>query len=43
MCPKSLEKAFADFSPKAVIITNIYGQSADYESLIDICKKTKHQ
>ena len=41
MCPKSLEKAFTDFSPKAVIITNIYGQSADYESLIDICKKNK--
>ncbi len=38
MCSKSLEKAFKIFSPKAVIITDIYGQSANYKDLIKICK-----
>ena len=39
MCPKALDKAFKKYSPKAVIITDLYGQSANYEALIDICKK----
>lgn len=44
MCPNSLEKAFIKYEkigklPKAVIIVNLYGQSADYDKLISICKK----
>lgn len=44
MCPNSLEKAFKKYEqlgkiPKAVIIVNLYGQSADYDRLIKICKK----
>ena len=39
MCPKSLEKAFESYSPKAVIITDIYGLSAEYNELIKICDK----
>ncbi len=46
MCPVALEKAFKKYKkigkiPKAVIIVNLYGQSADYEELISICKKYK--
>jgi pyridoxal phosphate-dependent aminotransferase EpsN len=42
MCPKALEKAFInsqknDKLPKAVIVTDIYGQSANYDKLIEIC------
>ena len=39
MCAKSLNKAFKQYSPKAVIITNLYGQSANYNELIEICDK----
>ena len=39
ICPESLELAFKKFSPKAVIVTNIYGQSANYIPIIEICKK----
>ena len=39
MCPDSLEEAFKKFSPKAVIVTDIYGQSADYHEILNICKK----
>jgi len=39
MCPKSLEKAFAFHCPKAVIVTDIYGQSANYSLIAKICKK----
>ena len=38
MCSNSLEKAFQKYSPKAVIVTNIYGQSANYSELKRICK-----
>nr|WP_245823581.1 DegT/DnrJ/EryC1/StrS family aminotransferase [Metabacillus halosaccharovorans] len=43
MCPKSLKKAFVSMEnkgqlPKAVIITNLYGQSADMDPLVNICK-----
>ena len=31
MCHQSLELALKSIKPKAVIITNIYGQSADFE------------
>ncbi len=44
MCPLALEKAFIKYEkigklPKAVITVNLYGQSADYEKLIDICNQ----
>ncbi len=39
MCPVSLEIAFQKYKPKAVIITDIYGQSADYNILRNICIK----
>lgn len=44
MCPLALQKAFDDAVknnkiPKAVIIVNLYGQSADYDKLRDICNK----
>ena len=39
MCSKALEKAFTIYSPKAVIVTDLYGQSANYNDLIEICKK----
>jgi pyridoxal phosphate-dependent aminotransferase EpsN len=39
MCPKALEKAFESYKPKAVIVTNLYGQSADYNSIATICRK----
>ena len=37
MCPKSLEKAFKKYHPKAIIVSDIYGQSADYNSISEIC------
>ena len=39
MSPSALEKAFESVSPKAVIVTDIYGQSADYKSISEICDK----
>lgn len=44
MCPKALQKAFDDAEknnklPKAVVVVNLYGQSADYDKLKDICNK----
>ena len=39
MCPESLEEAFKNFLPKAVIVTDLYGQSADYHEIINICKR----
>lgn len=44
MCPDALEKAFLDASkqkklPKAVIVVNLYGQSADYEKIKPLCDK----
>ena len=39
MCPESLEEAFKKYSPKAVIVTDLYGQSADYYEIIKICEK----
>ncbi len=43
MSPDALEKAFEwakeqNKMPKAVIIVDLYGQSADYEKLLPICK-----
>lgn len=44
MSPKALEKAFEDAvktekMPKAVIVVNLYGQSANYDSILSICNK----
>ncbi len=44
MSPVALEKAFKAYEekgemPKAVIIVNLYGQSADMDKIIEICKK----
>ena len=44
MSPKALEKAFKYYEeinkiPKAVIIVNLYGQSADMYPLMELCKK----
>ena len=44
MCPIALQKAFDDAKknnkmPKAVIVVNLYGQSADYDALKAICDK----
>jgi pyridoxal phosphate-dependent aminotransferase EpsN len=44
MSPVALEKAFAwakstGKMPKAVIIVDLYGQSADYEPLLDLCNE----
>lgn len=44
MCPKALEIALQDAAkegklPKAVIVVNLYGQSADYDSIRCICDK----
>ena len=39
MSPKALIKAFEKYSPKAVIVVNLYGQSADMDKILDICNK----
>ncbi|MFR3559782.1 MAG: DegT/DnrJ/EryC1/StrS family aminotransferase [Paraclostridium sordellii] len=44
MCPIALQKAFDNAKennkmPKAVIVVNLYGQSADYDKLKAICDK----
>ena len=39
MCPRALELAFEKYNPKAVIVTDIYGQSANYKEIVEICKK----
>lgn len=42
MCPKALQRAFEEYKrrrrlPKAVIVVNLYGQSAEFDSIIEIC------
>lgn len=44
MCPIALQKAFddavaCDKMPKAVVVVNLYGQSADYDKLKAVCDK----
>ena len=44
MCPKALEKAFIEAKeknqiPKAVIVVNLYGQSADLDKIKEICDR----
>ena len=37
MSPTALKKAFSKYSPKAVIVVNLYGQSADMDEILSIC------
>ena len=40
MSPIALQKAFEEYPlPKAVIVVNLYGQSANMDEIADICKK----
>ena len=44
MCPKALEKAFIEAQkenkmPKAVVVVNLYGQSADFDKIKEICDR----
>jgi dTDP-4-amino-4,6-dideoxygalactose transaminase len=44
MCPHSLDRAFEiagreNKMPKAVIVVNLYGQSADMDPIIDLCRR----
>lgn len=39
MSPIALEKAFREHKPKAVIVVNLYGQSADMDAIKEICDK----
>ncbi|WP_053984395.1 DegT/DnrJ/EryC1/StrS family aminotransferase [Niameybacter massiliensis] len=37
MSPHALQKALEDYTPKAVIVVNLYGQSADMDEIVAIC------
>ena len=37
MSPAALEKAFRKHKPKAVIVVDLYGQSADMDPIVEIC------
>ena len=42
MCPKALRKAFDKYKdnlPKAVVVVNLYGQSADFDKILSICEE----
>jgi len=40
MSPEALKKAYREYpQPKALIIVNLYGQSADYDELLEIAKE----
>lgn len=39
MCPDALETAFKKYRPKAVIVVHLYGLSADFDKISEICKK----
>ena len=44
MCPKALKLAFEDAEknnklPKAVVVVNLYGQSADMDLILELCQK----
>ena len=37
--PAALEKALKKYAPKALIAVDLYGQSADYEPIMDLCDR----
>ena len=39
MDPEALEEAFKKYTPKAVIVVHLYGQSADMDKIKEICDK----
>lgn len=39
MSPIALEKAFKTHKPKAVVVVNLYGQSADMDAIKELCDK----
>ena len=39
MCPKALEKAFQHEKPAAVIVVHLYGQNADMDAIMSICRR----
>ena len=39
MCPEALKIALKSHAPKAVVVTDLYGQSADYNLIMEICDK----
>ena len=39
MSPVALEKAFKEYTPKAVVIVSLYGMPATMDKLVEICKK----
>ncbi|WP_343290491.1 DegT/DnrJ/EryC1/StrS family aminotransferase [Turicibacter bilis] len=44
MCPKALKLAFEDAEkknklPKAAVVVNLYGQSADMDPIVELCQK----
>ena len=39
MSPIALRKAFSKYTPKAVIVVNLYGQSADMDEILSICNE----
>ena len=44
MSPSTLQRAFTDFAargkkPKAAIVVNLYGQSADMDPILDLCRQ----
>ena len=44
MCPKALKLAFEDAEknnklPKAVVVVNLYGQSADMDPILELCQQ----
>lgn len=39
MDPEALEEAFKKYTPKAVIVVHLYGQSADMDRIKEICDK----
>jgi len=38
MSPAALERAFEKYTPKAVIVVNLYGLSADIDKIVEICQ-----